>query len=121
MDASGCNGNLLHTRASCLIHNHKGDGMTQDQLPTRRGLAELDDQLSEPERRCAQRLRDLRARIGLTSEELAEKLSSEDLPIDKTRLSKYLNGREVPRHEFAARIHRILAEREDSEVSEPDH
>lgn len=91
--------------------------MTQDHLPARRGLAGLDEQLSEPERRCAQRLRDIRDRIGLTSEELAHRLSAEGLRVDKTRLSKFLNGREVPRREFAARIHQVMAEREGGEVS----
>ncbi|MFD0399274.1 helix-turn-helix domain-containing protein [Kitasatospora sp. NPDC059811] len=82
------------------------------QLPTRRGLAELDERLSEPERRCAQRLRDLRDRTGLSSEELAHRLR-----VDKTRLSKFLNGREVPRRELAARLHQVVAEQEGGEVS----
>ncbi|MFD0410455.1 helix-turn-helix domain-containing protein [Kitasatospora sp. NPDC127116] len=82
------------------------------QLPTRRGLAELDERLSEPERRCAQRLRDLRDRTGLSSEELAHRLR-----VDKTRLSKFLNGRDVPRRELAARIHQVVAEQEGGEVS----
>ncbi|MFJ6139322.1 helix-turn-helix domain-containing protein [Kitasatospora sp. NPDC092286] len=82
------------------------------QLPTRRGLAELDERLSEPERCCAQRLRDLRDRTGLSSEELAHRLR-----VDKTRLSKYLNGRDVPRRELAARIHQVVADQEGGEVS----
>ncbi|MFE3873995.1 helix-turn-helix domain-containing protein [Kitasatospora sp. NPDC059146] len=91
--------------------------MTQSQRPGRRGLAELDEKLPEPERRCAQRLRYLRDRIGLSSEELARRLSADLLHVDKTRLSKYLNGRDVPRREFAVRIHQVLAEQEGGEVS----
>ncbi|MFE4481614.1 MULTISPECIES: helix-turn-helix domain-containing protein [Streptomycetaceae] len=81
-------------------------------VPVRRGLAPLDERLSEPERLCAERLRELRERIGLTSEELADRLSGDGISIDSTRLSKFLNGREVPRREIAARLHLLVAERE---------
>ncbi|MFG2915921.1 helix-turn-helix domain-containing protein [Kitasatospora sp. NPDC048298] len=90
--------------------------MTRDQAPVRRGLAPLDERLSEPERRCAERLRDLRERIGLTSEELAERLNGEGIRVDSTRLSKFLNGREVPRREIAVQLHRLVAEREGEPV-----
>ncbi|MFF4922731.1 helix-turn-helix domain-containing protein [Kitasatospora sp. NPDC001261] len=84
-------------------------------VPVRRGLAPLDERLAEPERRCAERLRELRERTGLTSEELAERLG-----VDRTRLSKFLNGREVPRLETVTRLHRLAAECEGVEVSQAE-
>ncbi|WP_030062053.1 helix-turn-helix domain-containing protein [Streptomyces novaecaesareae] len=91
--------------------------MTREQMPVRRGLAPLDERLSEPERRCAERLRELRERIGLSSEELAERLSGDGIRVDPTRLSKFLNGREVPRREIAVRLHRLAAACEGVETS----
>ncbi|MFJ7907381.1 helix-turn-helix domain-containing protein [Kitasatospora sp. NPDC096204] len=84
-------------------------------VPVRRGLAPLDERLSEPERRCAECLREMRQRTGLTSEELAERLG-----VDRTRLSKFLNGREVPRLEIVTRLHRLAAECEGVEVSQAE-
>ncbi|MFF3071281.1 hypothetical protein ACFVSN_26145 [Kitasatospora sp. NPDC057904] len=91
--------------------------MTREQMPAPRGLSPLDERLSEPERRCAQRLRELRGRIGLSSEELAGRLSGDGLRVDRTRLSKFFNGREVPRRELAARLHELIAEQEGTCVS----
>ncbi|MER7585378.1 helix-turn-helix domain-containing protein [Kitasatospora sp. NPDC097691] len=97
---------------------HGGErGPAREQMPVRRGLAPLDERLSEPERRCAERLRELRARIGLSSEELAERLSGEGIRVDRTRLSKFFNGREVPRREIAVRLHELAAAEEDGDVS----
>ncbi|TQJ37863.1 hypothetical protein OHU34_45370 (plasmid) [Streptomyces sp. NBC_00080] len=87
-----------------------------ERLPQRRGLAELDENLSIEVQRCAQRLRELHERMDLPSYEVAERLSDEGMRVDKTRLSKFLNGREVPRHALAARFHRVLAEEEGTEV-----
>ncbi|MFE7638902.1 helix-turn-helix domain-containing protein [Kitasatospora sp. NPDC057518] len=84
-------------------------------VPVRRGLAPLDERLSQPQRRCAECLRELRERTGLTSEELAERLG-----VDRTRLSKFLNGREVPRLEIATRLHRLAAECAGTEVSQAE-
>ncbi|MEU8921849.1 helix-turn-helix domain-containing protein [Kitasatospora sp. NPDC048545] len=91
--------------------------MTREQMPARRGLAPLDERLQEPERRCAERLRELRARTGLSSEDLAERLSGDGIRVDRTRLSKFLNGREVPRREIAARLHALAAECEGVDVN----
>lgn len=87
-----------------------------DQFPKRRGLAELDENLPLEVRRCAQRLRELRERMDLPSYEVAQRLTGEDIRVDKTRLSKFLNGREVPRFVLAARFHQVLAEEEQTEV-----
>lgn len=85
----------------------------------RRGLGELDPELPEPARLCAERLRYLHGQTRLTSEEIAERLRARGLRVDKTRLSKFLNGREVPRPEFAVCLHEFLAEFEGASVS-PD-
>ena len=94
--------------------------MRQEQLPARRGLADLDDRLSEPARRCAQHLRDLRDRAGLTSEALAARLTNDTVRVDKTRLSKFFGGRDVPGPAFPGRIHEVLAEIEGRDVDQDD-
>ncbi|WP_371545870.1 hypothetical protein OG266_13870 [Streptomyces sp. NBC_00554] len=48
--------------------------------------------------------------------EVADLLTSEGMSIDRHRLSKFLNGREVPRHRLAQRIHDVLAEVEGADV-----
>lgn len=97
----------------CLQHE---GAVVGERVPKRRGLGELDESLPIEVRRCAQRLRELRERIDLPSYEVAHRLTGEGIRVDKTRLSKFLNGREVPRHALAARFHQVLAEEEETEV-----
>ncbi|MFF4576517.1 hypothetical protein [Streptomyces sp. NPDC001410] len=54
--------------------------------------------------------------MDLPSYEVARRLTTDGMRVDKTRLSKFLNGREVPRHALAARLHQVLAEEEGTGV-----
>lgn len=116
MVAAGRICTLPQAGASCLGCNERGVTFVGERFPQRRGLAELDENLPIELQRCAQRLRELRDRMELPSYEVAERLSSDGMRVDKTRLSKFLNGREVPRHALAARFHEVLAEEEGTEV-----
>ncbi|MFF1399384.1 helix-turn-helix domain-containing protein [Streptomyces sp. NPDC058287] len=73
-----------------------------------RALAPLSNGLDPARRAFAEHLRSLRAQSGLTSKALAE-----ELRVDYTRLSKFLNGAELPPADMklTARLHRLLDER----------
>ncbi|KJK57459.1 helix-turn-helix domain-containing protein [Saccharothrix sp. ST-888] len=94
--------------------------MERQQVETQRGLAPLGRQLTPSQRKLADHLRDLRSRTGLSSERLADRLSDGGLRVDRTRLSKFLNGREVPRLELASLLHQVLAECEGTEARPED-
>ncbi|GHC44874.1 helix-turn-helix domain-containing protein [Streptomyces cinnamoneus] len=79
--------------------------------PRPRALAPLSGGLRREERAFAEHLRDLRQRTGMTSTDLAAKLS-----VDATRLSRYLSGQSLPEPQLLTRLHRLLAD-QDTEHS----
>jgi transcriptional regulator with XRE-family HTH domain len=80
------------------------DHLEQPIGPRSRSLAPLKKGLREDERVFAEHLRDLRERTGLTSADLAAKLS-----VDPTRLSRYLSGQSLPEPQLLTRLHQLLA------------
>ncbi|MBA2807196.1 helix-turn-helix domain-containing protein [Streptomyces sp. KM273126] len=94
--------------------------MERRQVEAQRGLAPLGQQLTTYQRELADHLRDLRSRTGLSSEKLSDRLSDDGLHVDRTRLSKFLNGREVPRPELASSLHHVVAECEGTEARPED-
>ncbi|MEV5983624.1 helix-turn-helix domain-containing protein [Streptomyces sp. NPDC052051] len=94
--------------------------MERQQVEAQRGLAPLRRQLTASQRELADHLRDLRSRTGLSSEKLADRLSDGGLRVDRTRLSKFLNGHEVPRPELASSLHQVVAECEGTEAQAED-
>ncbi|MFI9031119.1 helix-turn-helix domain-containing protein [Streptomyces sp. NPDC053560] len=73
-------------------------------VPRPRPLAPLSDELGEDERVFAEHLRELRARTGMTSADLAAALAA-----DPTRLSRYLSGQSLPAPQLLTRLHRLVA------------
>ncbi|WP_181362231.1 helix-turn-helix domain-containing protein [Streptomyces sp. MA5143a] len=71
------------------------------------GLAVLDRLPEGPRRALVARLRRLREASGLTNEELVERLSAEGVTLSASRLSKFLNGHEVPSRAQVTVLHRL--------------
>jgi transcriptional regulator with XRE-family HTH domain len=71
------------------------------------GLAVLDHLPEGPRRALVARLRMLREASGLTNEELVERLSAEGVTLSASRLSKFLNGHEVPSRAQVTVLHRL--------------
>ncbi|MCL6736382.1 helix-turn-helix domain-containing protein [Streptomyces neyagawaensis] len=71
------------------------------------GLAVLDHLPEGPRRALVARLRMLREASGLTNEELVERLSKEGVTLSASRLSKFLNGHEVPSRAQVTVLHRL--------------
>ncbi|MFD8083493.1 helix-turn-helix domain-containing protein [Kitasatospora sp. NPDC059722] len=84
--------------------------MERQPAESQRGLIPLGHQLTPSRRELADHLRCLRSRTGLSSAKLADRLGMGGLRVDRTRLSKFLNGRELPRPELAFALHQVVAQ-----------
>ncbi|MEU6803213.1 helix-turn-helix domain-containing protein [Streptomyces neyagawaensis] len=71
------------------------------------GLAVPDHLPEGPRRALVARLRMLREASGLTNEELVERLSEQGVTLSASRLSKFLNGHEVPSRTQVTVLHRL--------------
>ncbi|WP_406349266.1 hypothetical protein OHA44_36990 [Streptomyces sp. NBC_00144] len=71
------------------------------------GLAPLENVSAGPHRMLVERLRTLRADSGLTYAELAGRLKEQGIVLSASRLSKFLNGHELPSRKQVAALHQV--------------